>query len=98
MSGPVTYVPKVLTEVTGMEFKAWDGTSIEVKEWLESFMDLEDENNYVIFGPMSDMLIVQNGDFSMTISNGQYVYIDEDGFHVVAKGTFETLYKEAPSA
>jgi hypothetical protein len=97
MTTPAQYVPRTLTQVTAMQFDAYDGTSIDVKEWIESFLDLEDENNYVIYGPLSDRLFVQNGDFSMEISNGQYVYLDEDGFHVVAKGTFETLYKQAPA-
>jgi hypothetical protein len=94
MTVPEQYVPKTPTQVTAMQFNAYDGTSIDVKEWIESLLTVEDENNYVIYGPLSDRLFVQNGDFSLEVEHGQYVYLDEDGFHVVNKGTFELVYKK----
>lgn len=97
MTGPVQYVPKTLTEVTGMKFSASDGTSIVVKEWIESLMTTLDDSNYVIYGPLSDRLFIQIGDLALELTDGQYIYVDEDGFHVINQGTFETLFKKAPA-
>lgn len=93
MPGPVQYVPKTLTEITGMKFNAYDGTT-DVEDWMGS---LTPEDCEIFRGPLGDMLFVVNGGYNMTVENGQYVYIDEDGFHVINQGTFETLYKEAPA-
>ena len=98
MMDPVQYIPKTLTEVTGMKFNAYDGTSINVKEWIESLMTTLDDSNYVIYGPLSDRLFIQIGDLSLELADSQYIYVDEDGFHVINQGTFETLYKEAPAS
>lgn len=98
MTEPTTYVPRTPVSVTAMQFNAWDGTSIDVKDWIESLMTVQDESNYVIYGPMSDRLFIQIGDLSLELTDGQYVYLDEDGFHVVGKGTFELMYKQGSSA
>lgn len=89
MSEPQTYVPRTPVEVTGMQFNAYDGTT-DVEDWMAS---LTPEDCNIFRSPLGDALFVINGGYNMTIESGQYVYLDEDGFHVVGKGTFEMMYQ-----
>jgi hypothetical protein len=91
-SSPTRYVPRTLVDIDAMQFNAYDGTT-DVEDWMGS---LTPEDCEIYRGPLGNMLYVANGGYNMTIEDGQYVYVDEDGFHVINKGTFETLYREAP--
>lgn len=91
-SEPVRYIPKTLVDVDAMQFDAYDGTT-DVEGWMASLMPVDCE---IFRSPLGNMLFVINGGYNMTLEHGQYVYIDEDGFHVINQGTFETLYKQAP--
>jgi len=70
----------------------------DVKAWVEQYLT---EENDVFWGPQGNYSMFMNmgGDNYLTVEDGQYVYLDEDGFHVASKGAFEMYYKkDAPPA
>lgn len=68
----------------------------DVTIWVTSLLPVPAESNVIVF-PTGNVL-VQNGSFELSIAANQYVYVDEDGFHAVSKGSFEMLYKKDPPA
>ena len=100
---PEQYVPKVLGEVTVMQYNAWDGTGNDVKNWIVGLLEtafspetisINDNGNGTF-----EMHIGEIGDeFLFKVESGQYVYLDEDGFHVASQGAFEMIYQKKPPA
>lgn len=100
MTTPVQYVPKELVEVSVMYYETWGPNAQNVKDWIVGLLETSfapetvsiNDNGYNAFE------VYVGPDFLFRVENGQYVYLDEDGFHAVSKGAFEILYKKKPPA
>lgn len=99
MTEPVQYIPKTLVEISVMQYDAWGPSNQPVKDWITGLLEtafapevISINDNYGRF----EVIVGEN--FLFAVESGQYVYLDEDGFHAASKGAFEMLYKEKPPA
>lgn len=108
MTAPQQFVPKTLIQVSAMHYNAWDGTGQEVKDWIvglmsASFGDPEvqiqiSDNGMGMFAVLAVTPAEEEGQDPdiqnlMQVTSDQIVFLDEDGFHVLNKSIFDTLYK-----
>lgn len=100
MTGPVQYIPKQLVEVSVMYYDMWGPTAQDVKDWITGLLETSFAPETVTINDNGyNMIEIYIGeDFLFRVESGQYVYLDEDGFHAASKGAFELLYKEKPPA
>ena len=96
MTEPISYVTKEPHNVQAMQYKSWDGTGQAVKDWILSFLTASFEEAISIADDGYGYLQVLVGEDPLfEINNGQYVYLDEDGFHTATPSAFEIYYKKA---
>lgn len=104
------YIPRTLAPVEAKQYNAW-GDPDELKNWVLGLMGASfEEGNLSISDNGMGMFMVllttpaetEGEDDSievlLQVNNEQYVFLDEDGFHVLNPSVFDALYKQVPSA
>ena len=92
---PVSYVPRDLSSgVVAMRLQTWgeDANTTEVMDWI---LETLSENATSSFDGMQSFW-VEDGDFTIQVTNGQFVWLDEEGFHATSEGAFELALRKAP--
>lgn len=111
MTESVQYIPRTLAPVEAMQYNAWDGSSDELKDWITGLISAGNEEGQVTvsdtgMGMFMVLLITpaeeeeedDTVETLLQVSNEQYVFLDEDGFHVLGKSVFDALYKPVASS
>lgn len=91
MSQPVSYQPKTLANVQAMLNDGTDTSTQAILDWVVPLMG-EDAQGFVNWPAQ---VYVQGEGFGIGVNSGQYLYLDEDGFHAVDASVFEMHYKIA---
>lgn len=89
MTGPILYLPKMLGAITALFNDGSADATQAILDWVNPLL-LEGSDVYVGLG---GRVFIQINGRSTAVSPQQYVYSDEDGFHVVDKGSFELNYQ-----
>lgn len=100
MTEPVVYQTKDPHTVQAMQYNAWDGTT-DVKDWITGLLSASFEEETISLNDNGNgtFQVLVGEDWLFDVTSGQYVYLDEDGFHSASKGAFEMYYKkQAPAA
>jgi hypothetical protein len=90
MSDPELWTTKDPNTVQVKYTGVYGENMTDVTDWVQSLAP--EDSNMIVF-PQGNVLITY-GNFEMPITVNQYVYLDEDGFHSVGKGSFEMVYKK----
>lgn len=87
---PVSYTARVSNTVDAMFTGPMSENLQDVLDWMVTLLPVDAS----IYPNGMGGAWVDNGGFGISISQNQYVYIDEDGFHCVEAGAFEMHYKK----
>lgn len=94
MTEPVVYQTKPAHQVEAMQFDGSEESSIAISNWYGSLS--ETTVGPLIF-PAGNMALMEGENPILEVGLGNFVYLDEDGFHSASKNSFEMYYKEAPA-
>jgi hypothetical protein len=99
VSEPVSYQTKDPHTVQAMQYNAWDGTT-DVKDWITTLLQASFEAEIITLYDNNNggFQVIVGEDFLFDVNSGQYVYLDEDGFHSASAAAFEIYYKQVPAA
>lgn len=99
MTAPVSYTTKDPHTVQAMLYNVWDVTGNDVKVWISSLLaaSFEEETILIVDDGYGSFQVLIGEEFLFAVSSGQYVYLDEDGFHAADKEAFEMVYKQTPA-
>ena len=88
MTEPLSYLPKMLGAIDAIFHNGTQEVAQAIADWAEPLI-LEGNTTYI---GLANRVFIQGNGFSQTVSSQDYVYHDDDGFHVVPKGSFELIY------
>jgi hypothetical protein len=89
MTQPIVYEFQPPAEIEAM-FNNGDAAVVQgIVDWITPLLTSGDSVSIV----WTNKIGVTTGAGNFSISPNQYVYLDDDGFHVVDKGPFELLFK-----
>jgi hypothetical protein len=105
------YIPRTLAQIEAMHYNAWDETAEDVKTWVTGLIAPSFEEGVVTISDngMGMFMVVATTpaeneedddivEVLITVNTDQYVFLDEDGFHVLNQSVFDALYKQVPAA
>lgn len=93
---PSTYSTKNPHTVEAMQYDAWGETAEDVKTWITGLLETSFSTEDILLNDNGNgaFEIYVGEDFLFRVESGQYVYLDEDGFHAASKGAFEMIYRK----
>ena len=95
MTEPVLYETKPAHQVQAIQFDGSNASADAIAAWYASF-DIA-EVSALIF-PLGNMAVMEGEDSKLEIEIGSFVYLDENGFHVASRNSFEMYYRTPPAA
>lgn len=90
MTSPQTYTTKSPNTVEAMYTGIFSENLQDVIDWAMTILP----EDATAGGNGMGGAWIENGSFVLSISQNQYVYVDEDGFHAVDAGAFEMNYSK----
>lgn len=104
MTEPSSFTTRAPSTIQAMLYNVWRENAQSVKDWVLSISGEDAEisesmGSFTIFVTSEPM---EEGEDPVTteivtVTDNQYVYLDEDGIHAIDKPVFEMYFKETPA-
>lgn len=95
MTEPIVYETKPSHQVQAIQFDGSMDSANAITAWYGSFLEGE---VWTLIYPLGNMGVMEGDAPILEVNVGNFVYLDEDGFHSVSKNAFEMYYKKFVSS